>query len=105
MAGERAPIWHTNARGAFFGMSLETSRGALIRAILEGTAFALRHNVQVAEGAGAEVREVRSVGGGARSALWNQIKADVLGVPVLLPEAAVGAPFGEIGRASCRERV
>ena len=95
MAGERAPIWHTNARGAFFGLSLETSRGGLIRAILEGTAFALRHNVQVAEGAGAKVREVRSVGGGTRSALWNQIKADVLGVPVLLPEAAVGAPFGD----------
>lgn len=94
MAGERAPIWHTNARGAFFGLSLETSRGALIRAILEGTAFALRHNVEVAEKAGVEVREVRSVGGGTRSALWNQIKADVLGVPVLLPEASVGAPFG-----------
>lgn len=41
------------------------------------------------------MREVRSVGGGTRSALWNQIKADVLGVPVLLPEASVGAPFGD----------
>lgn len=95
MAGERAPIWHTNARGAFFGLSLGTSRGALIRAILEGTAFALRHNVEVAKSAGVKVREVRSVGGGTRSALWNQIKADVLGVPVLLPEASVGAPFGD----------
>ena len=48
MMGERAPIWHTNARGVFFGLSLSTSRTALNRAILEGTAFALRHNVEVA---------------------------------------------------------
>ena len=41
------------------------------------------------------INEVRSVGGGTRSVLWNQIKADVLGVPVLLPEASVGAPFGD----------
>lgn len=95
MMGERAPIWHTNARGVFFGLSLATPRAALIRAILEGTAFALRHNVEVAQEAGVTLTEIRSVGGGTRNALWNQIKADVLGLPVLLPEASVGAPFGD----------
>ncbi|MBL8155332.1 MAG: carbohydrate kinase, partial [Anaerolineae bacterium] len=40
-------------------------------------------------------REIRSVGGGTRSTLWNQIKANILGIPVLLPEASVGAPFGD----------
>jgi xylulokinase len=67
----------------------------LIRAILEGTAFALYHNVEVAGQAGIRLSEIRSVGGGTRSALWNQIKADVLGTPVHLPEAPVGAPFGD----------
>jgi xylulokinase len=95
MMGERAPIWHTNARGVFFGLSLSTPRTALIRAILEGTAFALRHNVEVARRAGVSLSEIRSVGGGTRNMLWNQIKADVLGIPLLLPEASVGAPFGD----------
>ncbi len=95
MMGERAPIWHTNARGVLFGLSLATPKAAIIRAILEGAAFALRHNVEVAARAGAPLQELRSVGGGARSPLWCQIKADVLGLPVLLPEASVGAPFGD----------
>lgn len=95
MMGERSPLWNTNARGVLFGLSLATPKAAVIRAILEGTAYALRHNVEVAQRAGVMINEVRSVGGGTRSALWNQIKADVLGVPVLLPEASVGAPFGD----------
>jgi xylulokinase len=94
MMGERSPLWHTNARGVFFGLSLATSKAVLVRAILEGAAFALRHNVEVAMRAGAEVREMRSVGGCSRSDLWNQIKADVLGLPVLLPHTSVGSPFG-----------
>ena len=94
MMGERSPLWHTNARGVFFGLSLATEKAALVRSILEGAAFALRHNVEVAVGAGAEVREMRSVGGCSRSDLWNQIKADVLGLPVLLPRTSVGSPFG-----------
>lgn len=95
MMGERSPLWHTNARGVFFGVSLASSKAAMIRSILEGAAFALRHNMEVAIGAGAEVREVRSVGGCSRSRLWNQIKADVLNRPLLLPRASVGAPFGD----------
>ncbi len=95
MMGERAPIWHSSARGVFFGLSLSTPRGALVRAILEGAAFGLRHNLEGARQAGVKVSELRSVGGGAASPLWNQIKADVLGIPVLLPQASVGAPFGD----------
>jgi xylulokinase len=94
MMGERSPLWHTNARGVFFGLSLATSKAALVRSILEGTAFALRHNIEVALRAGAEVREVRSVGGCSKSDIWNQIKADVLGLPLLLPRTSVGSPFG-----------
>ncbi|HLU10545.1 MAG TPA: FGGY-family carbohydrate kinase [Oceanobacillus sp.] len=95
MMGERSPMWHTNARGVLFGLSLSTPRGAVIRAIMEGAAFALRHNLHVARQAGVHAREIRSVGGGTRSVLWNQIKADVLGLPVLLPRASIGAPFGD----------
>ncbi len=95
MMGERAPIWDSNARGVFFGMTLSTKRGHVVRSILEGTAFALRHNVEIAREAGMRIDELRSVGGGARSPLWNQIKADVLGLPVTIPERSGGAVFGD----------
>jgi xylulokinase len=95
MMGERAPIWDTHARGVLFGLSLATPRAAVVRAILEGTAFALRHNLDIAARAGVGVDEIRSVGGGAKSALWSQIKADVTGIPIAVPAASVGAPFGD----------
>jgi xylulokinase len=95
MMGERSPLWDSDARGVFFGLSLKTTKGALVRAILEGTAFALRHNVDTARKAGVSIREIRSVGGGTKSSLWNQIKADILGVPILLPRTTVGAAFGD----------
>jgi xylulokinase len=94
MMGERSPIWNTGARGVLSGLSLGTTKGAIVRAILEGSAFALRHNLEVAASAGLAVDSIRSVGGGARSKLWNQIKADVLGRTILLPESAVGAAYG-----------
>lgn len=94
MMGERSPLWHTNARGVFFGLSLATPKAALVRSILEGTAFALRQNIEVALNAGTIISEVRSIGGCSRSDLWNQIKADVLGLPILVPRSSVGSPFG-----------
>jgi xylulokinase len=99
MMGERSPIWDSDARGTFVGLTLATGRGALVRAVLEGAAFAVRHNVEVARAAGLAVDELRSVGGGAQSALWGQIKADVIGVPVVVPEASIGAPFGDAALA------
>lgn len=95
MFGERSPIWDTNARGVFFGVSLNSSRGDIIRSILEGTSFGLRHNVDVATETGVYVHELRSVGGGARDDLWCQIKADVLGIPVLQMSSSLGAPLGD----------
>ncbi|HUX21140.1 MAG TPA: FGGY-family carbohydrate kinase [Spirochaetia bacterium] len=95
MMGERAPIWDSNARGVFFGLTLSTTRAQMVRSVMEATAFALRHNVEVAREAGIQIEELRSVGGGARSELWNQIKADILGIPVAIPERSGGAVFGD----------
>lgn len=93
--GERSPIWDSNARGVFFGLSLASHKRDLVRAILEGAAYGLRHNVETAADAGFPLATLACVGGGARSPLWNQIKADVLGRPVRLPRAAIGAPLGD----------
>ena len=95
MMGERSPIWHTNARGVFFGLSLTTTPAMMFRAVLEGTAFALAHNVEIAKKSGIKIDEIRSIGGGSKSGLWNQIKADVLGMPIAILQDSVGAAVGD----------
>jgi xylulokinase len=86
LAGERAPIWNPNARGVFFGLSLGHTRDHLTRAILESVAYALLQMIEIFEGAGGKVVEIRACGGQARSELWSRIKADVTGRPVLVPQ-------------------
>jgi xylulokinase len=95
LAGERSPIWDPTARGAFVGLTLDHRRGHLTRAILEASAFAIRHVAEPILAAGAAVDEMRVCGGPARSETWNQVKADVTGftvvVPGVLETAVVGA--------------
>lgn len=95
MAGERSPIWDSYARGAFFGLSLNTGKADMIRAILEGSAFGLRHNIDEAKKIGAPIKELRSVGGGSKSDIWLKIKASVLNMPIVVPDISTGAPFGD----------
>jgi len=82
IAGERCPIWNAKARGVIFGLYLTHSRAHIIRAILESVAYGLRHLAEIAEGAGVRIDELRSTGGGSRSDVWLQIKADVLNKPI-----------------------
>jgi xylulokinase len=95
LAGERSPLWDPSARGAFVGLALGHGRAHLTRAILEASAFAIRHVAEGIVAAGAEVRTMRVCGGPARSETWNQVKADVTGftveVPAVLETAVAGA--------------
>ncbi|MCI2422799.1 carbohydrate kinase [Saccharopolyspora sp. K220] len=87
-SGERAPFVEPHARGQFTGLSLETTQADLVRAMCEAVAYAARHNLESAGLTGA----VSACGGGARSAAWSQIFADVLGRPLHVPhEEGVGA--------------
>ncbi len=95
MAGERSPIWDSYARGVFFGLHLETTREQMIRAILEGSAYGLRHNIDEAKKIGVHIKELRSVGGGSKSDIWLKIKASVLNRPIIVPDTSTGAPFGD----------
>ncbi len=70
-------------RGGFCGLSLRHGQGALARAILEGVAFAIREHIEIMAEAGAPTQEIHVSGGGARVQLWNQIKADITGIPVV----------------------
>ena len=94
-SGERSPIWDTNARGLFFGLNLNHRREHIIRAILEGTAYGVRHNIEQIENMGIKVREIRATGGGSQSDIWLQIKADVTGKPFHRLATHQGTPRGD----------
>jgi xylulokinase len=94
MSGERSPLWDPKAQGVFFGLSYDKHRGDMIRSILEGTAFALAHNIETARSAGAVITEIRAMGGAANSRVWTQIKTDVLGFPILVPSADTATTLG-----------
>jgi xylulokinase len=83
LMGAACPEFNPAARGVWFGAGLHHTKAHFVRATLESVAYMLRRNVEILEGLGIAVREIRALGGGARSPLWNQIKADVLGVPVV----------------------
>jgi len=95
LMGERSPLWDSSARGSFSGISLSTGVADLARSVLEGTAFALRHNLELAAEAGLRQSELRSTGAPTLSDLWCQIKADVTGVPIARMVAPTGATFGD----------
>ncbi|MGH2634690.1 MAG: xylulokinase [Actinomycetota bacterium] len=85
MQGAMAPEWNGSARGVFAGLTLAHTRAHMTRAILEGSAFGLRDILEAMTAAGLGVRRLTLVGGGAKGALWRQIKADVTGLPVRVP--------------------
>ena len=94
MAGARATRWDPDARGVWFGLSEAHGVGALARSVMEGVAYEVRACLALLDGMGVHASEVVAVGGGARSALWDQILADVLGRPVGVPRQADAASLG-----------
>ncbi|HSW41168.1 MAG TPA: FGGY family carbohydrate kinase [Patescibacteria group bacterium] len=94
LAGERTPLWSSTARGVFVGLSYATTRAEMLRSIMEGCAFAVYDNLRVAEATGVRVSEWLGTGGAARSAAWNQIKADVTGRPFVVARRADGGEGG-----------
>jgi xylulokinase len=94
LMGERTPHLDSRARAALLGLTASHTRSHVIRAVLEGVAFSLRDSFTIFEEMGVPVKNVRLGGGGARSALWRQIQADVYGRAVEVVEAEEGAAYG-----------
>ena len=94
MAGERTPIWDSEAKGVYYGLDFSKTRGHLIRAGMEGVAFSLRHNLEVAEQAGASVDCLYATGGAANSLVWTQIKSDVTGKAIVVPASDTATTWG-----------
>jgi xylulokinase len=94
LSGERSPIWDADAKGIFHGLSFSTTKAHMARAVMEGVAFSLRHNLETAESAGAVMAQLYAVGGSANSSLWTQIKADVTGFGIAVPESDNATALG-----------
>jgi len=94
MSGERSPLWMPEAKGVFYGLHYGTRRGDMIRAVMEGTAFALRHNLETAREAGCAPAVLRSAGGSAQSGIWMRIKASVTGCRMAAARSALATARG-----------
>ncbi len=95
LSGERTPHNDAGARGSFVGLSHQTDRAALARAVLEGVAFAFADCLEALKAAGTAVERATAVGGGSRSHAWLKIIASVLNIPIDVPaEGDFGGAFG-----------
>jgi xylulokinase len=95
LTGERTPYPDPLARGAFVGLTVRHTQSHMTRALVEGVAFGLRDSFELMKSAGlAAITQVRITGGGARSPLWRQILADVLGAELVTVNATEGAAYG-----------
>ena len=94
LMGERSPHNDPFAKGAFIGMSLNTTRGDMLQAVFEGVAFALRDSFEVAKSLGVAPERTTICGGGAKSPLWREIAANILNLPVDTVEVEEGPAYG-----------
>lgn len=94
LMGAMTPTWNEAARGVFYGFTLGHTRAHFTRALLEGSAYGVRDITDRMQAIGLALSELRIVGGGAKSRIWNQIKADVTGLPVTVPEVSETTALG-----------
>jgi len=96
LMGERTPIWDVYARGVIFGLSLNHTKGHVVRAMMEAVAYAMYDSFRLIKEAGLKINLPLVLNeGGAVSRLWRQIIADVFNVPIVLVKRRTGAPFGD----------
>lgn len=94
LMGERSPINDTDARGTFIGLTMDSSRADMVQAVLEGVAFAIRDSFEVARSLGIHIERSMLCGGGAKSPLWRRIMANVLNIPLDIPQTEEGPGYG-----------
>ncbi len=94
LTGATCPEFDSNARGVFFGITPAHTQGHFVRSILEAIGYAIRANLELIQSAKIPVTAIRSMGGGSKSRLWCQIKADICGVPVSTMDITDTASLG-----------
>jgi len=94
LMGERTPHLDANARGGWVGLTAKHNRADLIRSLLEGVSYSQKDGLEIIQGMGVSVDSVRVSGGGARSAFWRQMLADVFNLRVAVLESEEGSAYG-----------
>ena len=94
LMGERSPHNDPAARGSFIGLRMDSTRADMTQAVLEGVAFAIKDCVEIARAQGVEIASSTLCGGGAKSPLWREIMANILGIPLALPQTEQGPGYG-----------
>ena len=94
LTGERCPHPDPDARGGWVGVTARTTREMMIRSLLEGVTFGMRDALEIMQGMGIKVSEVRATGGGARSDFWRHLQADIYKKPIVLTNASEGPAYG-----------
>ena len=94
LSGERSPHNDVKAKGAFIGLTATTTREQMSKAVMEGVAFALRDCLEVAKSNGLAVAGATICGGGAKSKAWREITANILNLPVSVPQTEQGPAYG-----------
>jgi xylulokinase len=92
--GSGTPWMDSDSKGAILGLDLSTSRGQIIKGILDSVTYETKLSLDAMETAGIVLRELRAVGGGAKSSRWLQIKADIFGKPVMAMDVSESACLG-----------
>ena len=88
------PHFDTASRGAILGLTLNTKREEIVSAILSGVTYEMKLNLELLQSAGVRIKRLRAIGGGAKSAVWVQRKADILGVPIAVLATTEAASLG-----------
>ena len=94
LTGERTPHANPHAKAAWIGLTARHGKAHMIRSLLEGVTFGMRDSLEIIQGMGVPIREIRVSGGGARSGFWRQMQADVFGQTVKTINASEGPAFG-----------
>ena len=94
LSGERTPHLDPNARGAFFGLTARHGVAHMTRAVMEGVVFSLRDSLEIMRELDVPIEDVRATGGGARSALWRHLQADIYGTLIRRTVADEGPAYG-----------
>ncbi len=93
-AGSGTPTFDIQSKGALVGLTFATTKADIAKAIMEGLTMELRLNLEVLQQGGIRIDELRAIGGGAKSELWLQMKADITGIPVAVPQVTEAAGMG-----------
>ena len=92
--GSGTPKMDLESKGAILGLTLGTSKSDMVKSILEGISFEIKHNLTLLDSAGVTINEIRAIGGGAKSNQWLQLKADIFGKKVIALDVSEGVCLG-----------